>query len=138
MRKTLFRGKSIATGKWIEGDLRTYRNGAREIIKTDIEWADGTHDAVLFPVDPNTVVQFINRKDKNGRMVFEKDIVKDMYGRIGVIEWHDKKSAYSFCFTKPHIENINFTCSLLNSGAMQVLEVIGNIHDNPELLEGTV
>lgn len=79
------------------------------------------------------VMQYVGIEDKNGIDIFEKDIVKiniddgfDFVGNIGFVDFSEKEREYAiFCDNEPFYR--------LNGGK---LEVIGNIYENPELLEG--
>lgn len=113
MREIIFRGK-LPSGAWIEGDLRQYPSGAKAIKSTDF--------ASTMEVDPRTVGQYTGLTDKNGTRIFEGDIVlvKDCgYGEI-------RYCGSGFA--------LGFGCGFCVSEKYE-REVIGNIHDNPELLE---
>lgn len=123
MREILFRGKRIDNDEWVYGSLVIWSDGSTSIF-------DARLDVPTWAVDPTTVSQFTGLTDKNGKRIFEGDIVRYMNNDIMVIVWN--KEAASFVGAYSYI-NFNYCATLIN-GHMY-LEVIGNIHDNPELLE---
>ncbi len=142
MREILFRGKSIIRGEWIYGYLNQHRGNIR--YDCDCEpIADGCYyindwqakiDTGMYgqdyKVDPNTVGQFTGLTDKNGVKVFEGDIVRygDTIHRV-VFEQRNGTAYFGLVYA---------ACETLPFGHYQDLkqiEVIGNIYDNPELLE---
>lgn len=122
MREILFRGKSRDNGKWYEGDLGTVAH------KRFID--DGrVNDRVI----PETVGQFTGLTDKNGKRIFEGDIVTGLFlfGRSvkAVVTFQD--GAFGLEWYRGDIKTFNAFTSICNVE----YEVIGNIHDNPDLLE---
>jgi uncharacterized phage protein (TIGR01671 family) len=142
MREILFRGKSIMRGEWIYGYLNQHRGNIRydcdcEPIadgcyyindwQTKIETGMYGQD---YKVDSSTVGQFTGLTDKNGVKVFEGDIVRygDTIHRV-VFEQRNGTAYFGLVYA---------ACETLPFGHYQDLkqiEVIGNIYDNPELLE---
>lgn len=136
MREILFRGKRMDNGDWVEGDLiasryiSPYQNGELYINGTyvngksvdGIVWGQGS----LYRIAPSTVGQYTGLKDKNGKMIFDGDIVKRL-GDKCVVKWikEDAKFIIIGGMTK-----LDFSLFFAEN-----LEVIGNITDNPELLE---
>ena len=129
MREILFRGKRVDNGTWTCGYLfciweRTY-----------LCW--GTTNGVpnMEEVIPETVCQYTGLTDKNGRKIFEGDIVvfADFFNdeiHRGVVYWCD----LAFWFDCTETEGDEGIYSLTYISA-NILEVIGNIYDNPERLE---
>ncbi len=114
MREILFRGKIAHNGEWVDGDL------VQDIFK-DQAYADISG----YSVDAETVGQYIGLTDKNGKKIFEGDIVKTNTD-ICVIVWQGSRFIAKKTNKRPMtLQYIKF------SG-----EVIGNIYDNPELLKG--
>lgn len=142
MNRTIkFRGKRVDNGEWVEGGLLAINNhyeiGWQESSIYEIE---GGWDQ--YEVQSNTVGQFTGLHDKNGKEIYEGDIVKmstAMYGdeifRIGYEDSH----IGAFCLCSDEQEDTSRFVSIFgrNYGYEPFYcEVIGNIHDKPELMEG--
>ena len=132
MREIKFRGKRLDNGEWIKGNS-IVRVGDGFFI------CDWTGVAIkksefynLFPeVAPATVGQYTGLKDKNGREIYEGDIIGGSNGSINGWEWPFKSEI------KWNDEECGFNTP--NWGYMDsthYYNVLGNIHDNPELLKG--
>lgn len=143
MREILFRGKRVDNGNWIEGSL-FIRVGECYIIPLPIITSRSK-------VIPKTVGRYIGLKDKNGKMIFEGDIVclkycqynfdgsstehrsvcgtiaYDAIGMLGII--------VELCEGVPVWSDFFNVLSLTDNIADWSIEVIGNIHDNSELAE---
>ncbi len=137
MREILFRGKRKDNGNpWIYGHLHKmdgYGTGYTEYgiqvqdIPTSRPWS------IL--VIPETVGQYTGITDKNGKKIFEGDICRNtMTDEIVSVQWHGTMAGYVWSKRR---ENNKY---LFNFGelfrAHDKYEIIGNIHDNPELLKG--
>ena len=132
MREILFRGKRTDNGEWVYGyytNARYYLNEKEMhiIFEPDVEVFPHCEFAGYEEVIPETVGQYTGLTDRNGKKIFEGDIVKMRAYGVGYhctsVYFRDGKFAVDG--TQYHFKNI---CS--NS-----VEVIGNIYDNPELLE---
>lgn len=134
MREIWFRGKRLDNGQWIEGWLirRTYPAIETTLCYIVTKGRSLVIDTV-YPVARSTAGQYTGLRDKNGKMIFEGDIVRavDALSRpqdtghtfVGVVGYQDCSFVIvSDFFT--HYRWIDYA-----------VEVIGNIHDNPELLE---
>ena len=120
MREILFRGKT-KNGEWKYGDL---------IFEPYIQ------EKVIL----ETVGQYTGLTDKNGKKIFEGDIVKDEFGRILEVLFRDNWGKFSFKLIKITGEKWtdNFVYADIGEWFAYCVvrpEVIGNIHDNTELLE---
>lgn len=133
MREILFRGKRVDNDEWVEGNLFVSDTDGRTHIlvgtrRFTIEWE----------VDPYTVGQYTGLKDKNGKRIFDGDIVRFAERRLGgedasVVEQVTFDEG-GFC-THRYFLNNWLRNGLCGNTKLEGIEVIGNIHDNPELLE---
>lgn len=152
MREILFKAKQIDNGEWIEGYL--FDNGTSgekrvfigELVIVPYE---GTAcdkwiiEGIDFDeVDPDTICQFTGLYDKNGKRIWENDIIKYHFGEICA---PIKYGCYQNCFDSQKTEHVGFYVDWSDDkclrkdlgfwinmvGTMQV----GNIFDNPELLQ---
>ena len=134
MRKHLFRGKRTDNNEWMYGvpvEVEPYF----EMYYFNFEEYEMEHHLVA----PETIGQYTGLTDKNGKKIFEGDIVKDFIPfnftidgekefeeNVYVIEYSSKSGGF-----KPFCESDHYGDSIIEE-----CEVIGNIHDNPELLKG--
>ena len=137
MREILFRGKRIDNGEWVDGHYHCtdYIWRGEEIRKHYI-LPQNAGDA--YAVIPETVGQFTGRIDKNGKKVFEHDILQTFIVSadgtvekcgVGIVQWWENDQCYVLTTKEGyHIDDFG------NYGRPEYYEVIGNIHDNPELL----
>ena len=139
MDRYTFRGKSVHTNDWIYGGYAELE-GVACIILPHIEYNDECQreEPVYIAIDPATVGQSTGITDKNERVVFEGDIVQvDAYSyhipedsARGAIEI----SAYGYGMRKAENGEWAYLCDLIGSSTT-IFEVIGNVHDDPDLLE---
>ena len=120
MREILFRGKNKTTNNWVYGFVMNSTN-------TFLGQYINGNKFNFIEVIPETVGQFINRTDEKGNKLFVGDIVKYSNGEIGVIRYNEYVSAYIVNFSGGDWDYLD-----IENGTG---EIIGNIHDNPELLE---
>lgn len=121
MREIEFRGKLLNSNEWIYGGL-IQRDGRAYIVGISKR---GMIDGL--EVDPETVGQYTGLSDKIGRKIFEGDIVHNDYGYPGVVEW--LYGSFIIRFFNGDDWDI---CQYIKE---ECIKIIGNIHDNPELLE---
>ena len=133
MREILFRGKRADNGEWVDGDLMHHYGG----------WVVAIGDYYeAFEVIPKTIGQYTGLCDKNGKKIFEGDIVKysnDKYKFVVCFGKHDI-SCCGCCYYSHQTIGFFLRCDNLSEvkadeEAWEALEVIGNIHDNSELLK---
>ena len=146
MRELLFRGKRTYNGKWVEGSLVVTSQCNAYIISTVEDKRDATVlvNQCSLNVDSETVGQYTGLTDKNGVRIFEGDIVKGIaysVTKIGVIVWIDEIASFGVRYFKSVNSTAWENSSILRCTSMGktdefAAEIIGNIHDNPELLKG--
>ena len=149
MREILFRGKRTDNGEWVEG----YYYKAK-YCRTDDELCDYitvphpkeyNEPSSHYIVNPETVGQYTGLKDKNGTKIFEGDIVKYKDAcKFGDDDEMEEAEEQYLCTNVVEFENGRFfplpkryDCEdyFFSYGSYD-FEVIGNVHDNPELLRG--
>ena len=134
MREILFRGKDVCS-RWFEGGY--YENNTGKYIVTPA--------FVGCLVDPETVGQYTGVTDKNGVKIFEGDIVKTHYANAQKSDFIEQVVFYNGKFCAYFSNQLCKQWANLYDGTehlpqdksvyMDSVEVIGNIHDNPELIE---
>ena len=123
MREILFKAKRKDTGDWVEGCLITDELSNAAFIGYAFGTNNGIpHDTDLVEVDPETVCQYTGLTDKNGRKVFDGDLIKCLYEDIVN---GDYISEIHTCDME------NYYCMLRIISAYEI-EVIGNIHDEED------
>ena len=135
LREILFRGKRANHRGWVEGLL------FHHCAKSSSIWSDELDRAVW--VDPETVGQFTGLTDKNGNRIFEGDIIRyitpDTARATGVVRFgeYDTGGTIGIGFHVEWVarEGTGWLRSDIGFWAKyRDIEVISNIHDNPELL----
>lgn len=123
----LYRGKHGS--QWIEGFYMCLGNKYHYILAGKIDLTQGYPDLIKFPVDPDTVGECTGLTDKNGKLIFEGDIVRE-YNILGE-PYHSGAVCWSDLFTGWRYD---YYKGMFGDSISQY-EIIGNIHDNPELLK---
>ena len=137
MREILFRGKSIKYKYWHEGELINTTGKIPPYMPMIIKTSENGNSEA-FDVDPETVGQYTGVTDKNGKRIFEGDIIRAKIegGNHEGFTWQNMPVDFqqgAFCLND---RNGHVFCVLGAFAPSVSLEVIGNIHDNPELLKG--
>lgn len=148
IREIEFRGKDIDTGKWVYGSYFEHKkvnlciaseseiieNTQHLIVRDKIACDWGFENGIqCVDINPKTVGQYIRQKDINRTKIFEGDIVRIYaYNYDSDVVYQVKYDEYTASFV---IEGNDLCVSFDNVCGWEV-EVIGNIYDNPELLEG--
>lgn len=133
MREILFKAKRLDNGEWVEGYYVYCRkrhyilpvlNKAIGFDEREDEWVE---------VDPDTICQYTGLTDKNGQKIWENDICEMVYDgtiHIYVVVWDKTELDFKGTNGKE-----NYGCNFEYLGCCEEIVVIGNIFDNPELLE---
>ena len=137
----LYHGKRSDNGKWVEGyffETNTPVYRAFIITNMSVDITDGCTDILDFnivEVDPETVGQFAGLTDKNGKKIFEGDIVdcwSEGINAQGVVQ----QRIDGLWIIYPAWQKSTFWGLCPSSDGSTSVEIIGNIHDNPEVLKG--
>ena len=128
MREILFRGKRMDNGEWITGDLVHDRRVKTNEPVLCIWYFDSDGKAQQEDVEQETVGQYTGLTDKNGKKIFEGDIL-ELDGEDGFfeVEYDDDRAMF--------VTNGDYTTFYFDNLWNEV-EVIGNVYDNPELMGG--
>lgn len=135
----LFKAKRLDNGEWVIGNLvfSVYH-------KNDVCVGQYGNEVGMHEVDSSTICQCTGLKDKNGKLIWENDIVKDLFSDACA---QIKYGSYQSCFDSTKTEHVGFYVDWSGKYTkryrkdlgywinMVNAEVIGNIFDNPELLE---
>lgn len=89
MRTVKFRGKQIGSNQWVYGSLIQSENGQCYIFKGHSMPSFSLYSEEFVEVIPETVGQFIGQLDKNKREIYEKDTVRHIDGKTGLVEWFE-------------------------------------------------
>ena len=143
----LFKAKRVDDGEWVTGSLITWEDGTCKIATSCLEGkADEPILVCAYEVDPSTICQCTGLKDKNGKLIWENDIIHkpfytdyDAYANseayTGRIQYED--GGWSIEIIKPdgNVCVSSIIDMIAYSKDIEHFEVIGNIFDNPELIE---
>lgn len=135
MRKIIFRGKKLDTGEWVDGGY-FYDSAVGEsyIITETLEHSIPHNLCCYVDVHPETVGQFTGLTDKNGKEIYEGDIIQANNG-IGVIMWFQTSwGVASYAHGYDGLKSYTAVDSFYSKETKE-WSVIGNIHDNPSLLK---
>lgn len=136
MREILFRGKRVDNGQWVEGDLSHTNSGEPVIqywVKSD-RYKEGA--LIYFLVTPETVGQYTGLNDRNGNKIWEGDALRPdaMYSYrfydLGQVMFEPD---YGSFIVKGKYSRIQHH-EILDCDIASTCEIVGNIHDNPELI----
>lgn len=131
MREILFRGKEFDSEKWVEGGIVQTENWTSIFTVSDFEgtyWEPPSSELNEVGVMPETVGQFTGLTDKKGKKIYEGDICHFYGGLFYGGSWE----ANHICAIEINNECLHYLENAEN------VEVIGNIYDNPELLNKPV
>ena len=146
-REILFKAKRIDNGEWVEGNLLVTEEKAYIVIDAETMSMDNENTDLYaiewYEVDKDTICQYTGLTDKNGRKIWENDVVSTSVGNALVtyvtekmynnkfntgfiVNFADDKSNYNYRHDLVYWNKFDFECG-----------VIGNCFDNPELLGGS-
>lgn len=107
-----------------------------QVIIVEQESVFDTPDYVF--TDDLIIMQSTGLKDKNGKEVFENDVIRDSDGFEGIVQYDESYGMYGIAYLPTKSNGIDTTFEELKDKYRNKFEVVGNIYENPELLEGEV
>ena len=141
----LFKAKFDDSDRWVKGELvevnDSYLIIPNHASKISVCWFSASN---IIEVKKDTICQCTGLKDKNGNLIWENDIVKDLFSDVYA---QIKYGGYQSCFDSTKVEHIGFYVNWFGRYAksrrkdlgywinMVDAEIVGNTFDNPELLE---
>ena len=149
MRTIKFRGKRLNDREWVYGSLLKHDKIDLAVIVNIDNIDKSTIVKITTSVDPNTIGQFTGLYDKNGEEIYEGDILlwtrknvhiegrplRDFADRCEIF-YDDGKCAFRFKYKL----DCGSCCGLLDFSDDRAdesyIEIVGNIHDNPDLMKG--
>ena len=151
VREILFRAKRLDNDEWVMGFYMILGGKYHYILTGKLNIICGYPDLVKYQVDPATVGQYTGMKDKHGKRIFEGDLLdgfqypffreeNNAHNYFAEVVWFDDSPAFGLV-THRHPLSAVRGISAGNAEYMEEFapnnwEVIGNIHDNPELIGG--
>ena len=143
MREMLFRGKSIVAdspntpGHWLEGFYISRLMECDDALVNEIHIIERNHYINIYldsdtEVWPETVGQYTGLKDCDGRKIFEGDIIR-CQDIVGKIDWNETHLAITILARN---KDSSMQYYFIDEGLGSDITIIGNIHDNPEMVEG--
>lgn len=147
MRTIKFRGKDIETGKWVYGFYVRLEDTFRKPIEGKERITNriytGSADSCVaqtigyefsgdwYEVDPDSIGQFTSLYDRNKKEIYEGDLLKLQDDDTGLIEVRFVRGVFAFLWQGDLDDELP-----INAPTQEWATVVGNIHDNPELLKG--
>ncbi len=134
MREILFRGKRIDNGEWVEGCGIIATENWVSIFTVIDDIDENSSEVNEIEVIPETVGQYTGLTDKNGKKIFEGDIVKSCeYDDVYFVKYFDNDNYSAFdCVPDVPLCECNGLSYLVN---VEGCKVIGNIYDDKEILD---
>lgn len=123
----IYRALRTDGGGWTEGYFRTWLKDGKPYISPPDKWT-------MHEINPETLSRYAERKDRNGKPIFENDILRLRYRteepEVVAVVWSEDNLSF-MTVSKPDGDFLDYLAELPG-----MCEVIGNLFDNPELLEG--
>ena len=136
MREILYKAKRITDGEWIYGSyVYTFcedKNCPVVGVKVEKYWIVEESGNMVW-VYEDTICQCTGLKDKNGKLIWENDIVIDDNGNLYKAFWQDRYYQFSWICVKSDKLPIGAKWDFWSIRSYEI-DVIGNIFDNPELM----
>ena len=128
----LFKAKRVDNGEWVQGYIVKYGYTGQEKYYIVPDYAS---DLYSFLVDSSTICRCTGLKDENDKLIWENDIIECKDGKHNFqtqIEWDAYCAGFIFQDTEPSAVGLD---AITENGLYLESKVVGNIFDNPELLE---
>ena len=134
-REIKFSGKRVDNGQWVYGFVVINKDGTAWIKSTDYNVNNNRIDVIPYQVLPETVGQYTGLKDKDGNEIYEGDVIGGYPHGSVYVQYNSDWGCFESRNIDAELNELNGLFANDLKDCFNEWSVIGNIHDNPELIK---